>query len=261
MKNIQSIERALQVLEALSLSSEPVRLNDLAETCDLHPATCARVVQTLVGLGYASQVGRMSGYVPGPMVHVIASRSSGRPDLVHVLRPHLENLASAVRETAVLASLVRGRRISLLEIEGDQELVVRSHAGQRFNPYDSVTGRVLLAYADEAARKEIIGSWGLPGNAWPEVNGASGLEEVLAEIRLLGNHERPGANGTVGVAFPIQVASRVELALGICVPAVRFDSEHRDRIYREMAQTAAAMSRLLNVQNTVGSGAGSGTAE
>ncbi len=124
MQKLQSIERAFEVLEILSeTGNEPIRLGDLARRTGLNAPTCARIVQTLVALGYAAQVGRMAGYVTGPMVHVVADRCAARPDLVHRLRPALEALAATLRETAVLAMLAGERRLSLLEIQGDRELI------------------------------------------------------------------------------------------------------------------------------------------
>ena len=246
MQKIQSIERALAVLELLSeAGSEPVRLGELARRTGLEAPTCARIVQTLAALGYATQVGRMAGYVTGPMLHVLADRCADRPDLVHRLRPTLAALAAAVRETAVLAMMAGERRLSLLEIQGDRELVVRHGVRQYNNPCDSATGRLLLAYEPEDGWKDRFGRLGLPGPGWPEMTDAATFVRQLRAMRARGMYERPGTNGTVGTAAVVAAPGGLLLAVGVSVPETRFAGEHRDCIHAELERTAAAMAAVL----------------
>jgi IclR family acetate operon transcriptional repressor len=246
MQKLQSIERAFEVLEFLSeAGSEPVRLGDLAQQVGLEAPTCARIVQTLVALGYATQVGRMAGYVAGPMVHVVADRCATRPDLVHRLRPDLEALAATLRETAVLAMLVGERRVSLLEIEGDRELIVRGSARQNPQPCGSATGRLLLAYEPETQWRRRFGTLGLPGVAWPEMTDVDAFVRQMAEIRSQGRYERPAPDGTVGIAMPVSTPEGSLLAVGISVPQTRYEAGHRQQIHTELTRTAAAMAAVL----------------
>ena len=51
----QSVEKALQLVEVLASSREPMRLGDLAVACGLPASTALRLVNTLLLHGYANQ--------------------------------------------------------------------------------------------------------------------------------------------------------------------------------------------------------------
>ncbi|NLC56499.1 MAG: helix-turn-helix domain-containing protein [Armatimonadetes bacterium] len=248
MQSIQAIRRALDVLEILAREPDvPQPLGEIAAQAELNAATCARILQTLVAAGYVEQVAPRKGYLLGPMAYALGARGPYRKDLVRAAEPLLTALAQAVQETVLLAALRRGRRVLLCQVEGDQTVQVRSDRLQCYDPYQSATGRLLLAYLPEEELEEFLRQQGLPGAAWPEANTEADLREALARIAEAGHLIRVTEAHVVGIAYPVWSRNTVVAALGLYLPEHRFAGAHRERILSAMADTADTLSARVSV--------------
>ncbi len=242
---VQVIERALEILEYIAREPETPRgLGEIAGQVELNAATCARILQTLVARGYVDQIAPKKGYRLGPMAYLLGARGPFRKDLVMLAEPLMLELARATRETVLLAALHQGRRILLAEVAGDQVVQIRGDQVQVFDPYRTATGRLLLAYLPAEARNAFVAANGLPEMRWPEAASPAGLEREMDTIRREGRVVRSDGH-VAGVALPLREGDTVPAALGMYLPAHRFEGEHRERILAGMAATAAAITRRV----------------
>ncbi|MFD7444416.1 IclR family transcriptional regulator C-terminal domain-containing protein [Streptomyces sp. NPDC059909] len=140
---VQSLERGLQVLRTLSDASSGLTLAEVAKRTGLTRAAARRFLLTLVELDYTRFDGRE--YSLRPRVLEIGRSYLSSLRLPDVALPHLEQLASEVRETTSLTVLDGDEVVYVARVHGFRILAVSIAVGTRFPAYASSTGRVLLA--------------------------------------------------------------------------------------------------------------------
>jgi DNA-binding IclR family transcriptional regulator len=156
----------------------------------------------------------------------------------------MARLAGEVRETVLLATMERGKRSILCQVNGNEVFQIRDQFLLRQDVYRTATGRLLLAHLSPEELRSFVAGNGLPGEGqWPEaaskVKLAAALERIRSEGKVITLAD------LVGVAFPIFESGRVVAALGLFLPRERFKREHRNRILKQMAGTAALISSQL----------------
>lgn len=247
---IQVLQRALNVLEFLAREGDkPSILGDIARATRLNPATCARILSTLMSEGYVEQEGRRKGYRLGPMAYALTARGPYRKDLVACAEPLVGDLARITGETAIVAILHQNTRYTICRAEGGQDVQVRTDSVLRDDVYPYATGRLLLAHLPPADQDAFIAHSGLPAAAvWPEARTQQGLLAELARLKALATVITTNNGQVVGLAQPIRNAGQVVAALGLHLPASRFSGAHKTTLVQTMTAASAAISeRLTNM--------------
>lgn len=242
MKQIQSLQRAFDVLEFISnCPEEPKALGEIAQETGLHPATCSHLVSTMTERGYLQQSGARKGYQLGPMAYYLVRNGTFRRDLVERAEPLVRKAAEALQEWVVLAALAGTRRLVLLELNGARGNVRLDRQAVKLaeEAYDAASTWVFLAGMDDVGRKLFVERHGLP----PGYEGIAELEAPLERVRRDGYAiYEDSAGEVVKVASPIVENSGVTAAVGVYLPAFRFKDEHRERILAETIRIASELS-------------------
>src|SRR5882724_9405873 len=100
---IESLDRGLRVLELFGGGQQPMTLSDLAKAADLPRATARRILFTLERAGYVASDGKL--FTLTPRVLVLAASYLSSNQVVTILQPVLDRLATAAREISSLAIL------------------------------------------------------------------------------------------------------------------------------------------------------------
>src|ERR1019366_3129270 len=69
--DVVSLRRSLEILRAFQPDDGPLSRHDIGQRTGLPNTTVARLIHTLLTLGYLSRVGTHGGYRPGPSVLAI----------------------------------------------------------------------------------------------------------------------------------------------------------------------------------------------
>jgi len=244
---IQVLERAFKILDFVAEEPEnPKSLGAIAGHSALNPGTCANILKTLCEYNFLEQVDRKKGYILGPRVYYLARNGPYRKDIVRDSEPYVTRLASDVHETFLIATLHKGKRSILLQVEGDNVLNIKNEFLLQDNIYNTVTGRLLLAFLSQSELESFIAGRGLPDkNSWPEAVTAKKLRDSLQTIRKQGMVLRTTRKDVVGIAFPIKQHESVIAALGLFLPAYRFKGEHRKKVLEKMGETAEKISKAI----------------
>ncbi len=246
---IQSIRRAFDVLSHVGRAGgKPCVLGDIARAAGLNPATCSRILTTLVAAGYVEQEGARKGYRLGPMAYALTAGAPYRSELVACAELVVAALGRALRETAQVAVLQNNARFIVCQTEGDQALQVRSENLQRGEVYPTATGRLLLAHLPAAARDAFLAAVGLPdARVWPEAATRAGLLRELDALRNQKTVVTQNREQIVGVAAPIRSPSgSVTAALGVYLPASRFCASHKTEILKQIQSAASEITDRLS---------------
>lgn len=158
-----------------------VALGQVARDSGLSPATCSRLLKSLVNLGWIDQDGNRGDYRLGPRLFALARGQAYRAADLAVWRPRLYELAATTRATVVLSTLRHGRRQILYEVSlgrGQQGL------DEHEDCYTTASGRLLLAMLARRERDRLIERLGMPGTErWPGIIDRRELDAALAELR------------------------------------------------------------------------------
>jgi IclR family KDG regulon transcriptional repressor len=154
---LQSVQTAFRILDELSKAHGPVGLTDLAGTLGELKPRVYRHLSTLKGLGVVFQDARNGGYSLGGKLFSLGEAALEQFDLRFVAAPFLTRLRDLTQQTALLSVPGNGEPIVLSCLEYLDRLSIASRPGNRPPPHCSSQGRIALAFADESARKRVLG--------------------------------------------------------------------------------------------------------
>ncbi|HMQ34344.1 MAG TPA: IclR family transcriptional regulator [Chloroflexaceae bacterium] len=227
---VQSLDRALDVLEVLAAGGDDVSLSQITERTGLPLGTVHRLLSSLVARGYAAQDRETRLYGPGPRLLEVATRAaaSRRFGLSRIARPCLHDLTEATEETSNLLVL-QGDEGVYSEQVGSRRLVrMFTEVGQRVPLYCTGGGKAILSGFAEEQLETYLERTALRPFTPKTITTPEGLREELAGARAQGfaldDEERE--TGVCCVAAPIfDRFGRCVAALSISGPTTRMSRE------------------------------------
>jgi len=179
---VQSVSRALRVLEEVTRSNGPITVKALARRTDLNLSTTYHLVRTLAYEGYLvrQQDGR---YDVGPEVPRrfcdLRSTLEKSPDAHHVLR----HLASTTQRSAYLARFI-GDRIMITDlVEGSASPYLEDiEVGLEAAAHATALGKALLATLPRARRHQYLAEQGMRPFTRRTVTDPDALDDELATV-------------------------------------------------------------------------------
>lgn len=227
-KHIQSVERALDLLETLSEEPDGLSLMELSVRTGLHVSTCHHLLATLFNRGYVIQDPRTKFYMLGNRVLHLQTGRSHHIDLVKEARPILRDLNQDTRETVHLAVLEANDLVTLTKLEALHAVKVdNGFVGKSDAAHATATGKAILAFLSETQVVEIIHAKKMKAFTERTITDPRSLLEELKRVRELGyaidNEEfQPGVY-CVGAPVRNHVG-KVVASISCSVPLMRLAS-------------------------------------
>ncbi len=235
-ETVQSVTRALFLLELLAEEAAPLSLSELSQKADLKMTTVHRLLTTLMSRGFVEQDNLSLRYQLGVKAFQIGNAALFVNDLRSIARPFLKELLESVNETINLAILEDTEVIYIDQIESTNIVIVKMFAriGSRGPAYCTGTGKVLLADLSDDVVRERFSKVNFVPFTENTVTDVNHLLKALNQIRLDGYaldfSERD--SGVTCVAVPIKkFDGRVQAAISVSAPAQRISTE---RIQQEI---------------------------
>ena len=151
---VQSIEKAVKILETLAAAEDPMPLRELARRTQLPKSTLHGIISTLRQTGLVEQSAQDGRYGLGLHLFELGCAASSSRSITSVCRPFLQNLANRAGETAFLAAL-DGNETLLLEVaEASNPLRVALAPGTRLPLHCTAQGKVFLAWNEALLRRQ-----------------------------------------------------------------------------------------------------------
>lgn len=243
---IQSVSRALDILEAFGVGQEELGVTELSRKLKLHKNNVFRLLATLETRGWVEQDRETGHYRLGLKTFEVASVFLHHLGLPQQARPVLEALARDTGETAYLAVLEDMVAVPLDLVETDQPVRVVPYRGRRLPAHATALGKAQLAYRP---REDLAELW--PPEARVALTArtttdparlAAELDRVLEQEVAVEDEEYE--TGVRGLAAPVRdYARRVVAAVGIVGPAFRLPL---DRLDRELAPRVRAAAEQVS---------------
>lgn len=245
---VQSLERALDILEVLSKSDREMGVTEIGPAVGLANGTTHRLLSTLTRRGYARQVSETRKYTLGPKSILLAHH--GRLRLGPLARPFLRELTEVSQETSNLAALDRNSVVYLDQVPAPRMVRMFTEPGNRVPAHATGTGKVLLAYQPQTVLDSILGKGELSRFTPRTITDPNLLKEELARIRDQGYaiDSEELEDGVCCLAAPVVGAEGkvVAAAISISGPASRLDRACLEELVPHIKRIAGAFSRSLS---------------
>jgi DNA-binding IclR family transcriptional regulator len=236
-----AVEKALDVLEFLSVASGPVTQNQIAQHVGRSVGQIFRVLVVLEQRGYIARDQESGLYSLTMMMFDVAHRREPLRSLVWLSSAPMRDLSIAVGQSCNLGYRNGDAVTVIAEAASPSDFGFRVRVGASFPLIGSPSGELLLAFG-EAPDLDITNA-GLPERARNE------LGDRLRDIRKRGfvqftDHLHPGVTD---LAFPVRAHDgRAIAALTVPYIATSYSQHGQSVVLRELELAARRISDLLS---------------
>lgn len=242
--SIQSVDRALFLLETIAEAGGEATLTELATRTGLNISTCHHLLATLIQRGFAAKVPGRRLYALGARIHFLA-HACLQVDLPRRAQPHIEAVNRATGETVHLAALQGDSVVTLAVREARHAVRVDTgRIGKLEAPHATSVGKAIMAWLPEDEIRRMVAG-GMKRFTDKTITELPALVESLRIVRRNGyaiDREEflPGVI-CVGAAIRDQ-AGTVIGAISASTPTMRATEEHVALMRDEIVAATRALS-------------------
>lgn len=216
--SIQSVDNALDVLEALCEEDGEIRVSHLSQRLGMNRMSLFRYLATFENRGYVERVRNSNKYRLGLSAYEIGQKFLSRMGLLRKAKPVIEELARKCNEALYLV-VARGKEILMLDmVDTTHQVRIIPLTGSRYPITGNSAGRVMLAFSAQHRSQCTQGD-------------LSGMQQDLTQIMQRGGGYDCGGfgDGIASVAVPL-LDEQGNVAGGLCLvgPEFRFSPERVD---------------------------------
>ena len=215
---VQSLHRALDVLEGLAAAGGTASLSDVATACGLPLPTVHRLASTLADRGYLRRLPDRryclgSRLVPlGAEAHALLGERA---------MPVLRVLAGLTGESANLAVLTQGRAEYVSQAQGRHAMRIFTEVGNRVELYCTGVGKALLAVLPPERASQLIAAADLVARTPATITDPAALHAELDLIRVRGYALDEGEMEAGVRCVAVGIGGAVPMAVSVSGPAAR----------------------------------------
>jgi DNA-binding IclR family transcriptional regulator len=144
--SIQSVENALDVLEALCEEEDEVRISRLSEKLKMNKTSVFRLLATFESRGYVERKKESGKYSLGLSAYEIGQKLLSRMSLLKHAHPVIERFVRDCDE-AVYIAIQRDKEVLFLDVvDTSQQVKIVSLVGKRFPLATTAPGQLILAH-------------------------------------------------------------------------------------------------------------------
>ena len=232
---IQSVDHALDVMEAFHGEEDELGITELSRRLKLHKNNIFRILATLENRGYIEQNMVTDNYRLGLGTLELGQTYIRHTGLLRVARPVTEELGKKVNENVYIGILKESYAFYLDVVESSHTVRVLSRVGCRVPTYCSAMGKAQLAFETPETISEVLGKKELKKFTPSTISDRDKVIEHLALVKELGYavDDEEWDEGVRCVAAPIHDYTRkVVGAVSVSAPSVRMPME---QVKKELA--------------------------
>jgi IclR family acetate operon transcriptional repressor len=219
---VQSVDRALALLEVLAAAGNPLGVGEVADLTGLPQGTVHRLLQTLQQRGYVRRdLARKYSLGTG----AIRLADAAQRALARSARPHLAELVRLSGETANLAVLEGDDVVYVAQISSPHTLRMFAEVGRHVPPHSTAVGKVLLAALPRDNALAVLRRTGLAARTPATITDLDTFTAELDRVAAQGwaADEEEQEIGVRCIAVPVTGGpGPVVAALSLSGPADRF---------------------------------------
>jgi len=247
---IQSVDRALTLLEILAGHVDGIGLSDIAREAGLNKTTVYRLLATMQGRGYVRQLPEGGRYTLGWKVVELSGALLEGTELVTVAKDPLKRLSQLTQEAVHLGVLDEDRAevIYVSKIDSPQPIRIASRVGGRMPAFCTALGKSILSHMAPERAERILRKKPLLARTSKTKTDLELVIRELDTVRSRGYALDNGENeeGIVCIGAPIfDNSGNVSAAVSISGPSFRLQGEIISQMAPHVVRCAEEISMNL----------------
>ena len=246
-QSVQSIDRALRILNVLAVGRGALSLTEIANQVKIPASTTHRLLMTLQQHDYVRLDETQRKYTLGLAILALGEAAKTQIDITKEASPILETLADQVNETATLTMLQRGEVVYVLMAQSRRSVSTVTPLGSRVPFHCTAAGKTILAYLPQAQRDALLNLTYKAYTRYTITNSFQLLDE-LAQIRAqgVGIDRQEYELGMCCIAAPVfNHQGQVIATIGISGPSSRVSPDGNGEFTTPVKTAAQALSEQL----------------
>lgn len=248
MPIIQSVERALQILDLFNDQATELKITEISKQMGLSKSTLHSLLKTLQLHGYIDQNPDNDKYCLGMKLVERGHFVVGTMDIRQKAKSWLSALSQETGQTTHLGILDGNEGVYIEKIEGKQAAIAYSRIGRRLPVHATAIGKVLLAWLGDEELTALLDGYAFTGFTPATLTDRDGLLAALAQTRhnhyALDNEENePGVRC---IAVPVwNHESRVIAALSLSTLTSRVNDDQLAACRQKLMAAGLGLSKAL----------------
>ncbi|KGR77937.1 IclR family transcriptional regulator [Ureibacillus sinduriensis] len=254
MPIIQSVARALTILDLFDDINRELSIKDISLKLDLNKSTVHSLLKTLKEYGYISQNNETNDYSLGWKLYERGHLMVSQMDIRNVARVHLEKLNEKTNQTVHLVTLLGKEAIYIDKIDGHSVLVIYSRIGKRVPLHSSGVGKVLAAFLDDQQLESLLDGYIFEKRTEKTIVSNQRFMEELAQVRERGYALDIEENepGVICIAMPVyDFSGEVIATVSVSTPTSHYSEELEKRNFQCLKECTEEISASLGYKKIV----------
>lgn len=248
MPIIQSVERALLILDLFNEQATELKITEISKLTTLNKSTLHSLLKTLQLHGYIDQNPENGKYRPGMKLVERGYFVVSTMDIRHKAKSWLTDLSSRTGQTTHLGILDGHEGVYIEKIEGKLAAIAYSRIGRRLPVHATAIGKVLIAWHSQDKLDTLLEGYQYAAFTPSTITSREALLAVLAQTRVQGyaldNEENE--QGVRCVAVPVwNHESKVIAALSLSTLTSRVDDDELTHYRLLLEEAGLQLSRAL----------------
>lgn len=250
LRDTGTLGKAMDVLEVIAASPDPLRFTDLLSRVDQPRGTLHRQVKNLIDEGLLS-VNRDQTYELGLRLLRFAAKAWSRNRFREIAEPIIRKLHEATGETVHLGILSGSEVVYLDKVESRQTVRMHSQIGNASPTYCTGVGKAALSTLEDARVRKLLAHVNFKKHTATTLSGIDALIAELHDIRRDGvsfdreEHE-PGIHCVAAPVFSRD--GHLAAGLSVTAPVFRVSMKQLQEWSGLVRDTARQLSDEVNAR-------------
>lgn len=245
---IQSVERALRILDLFDEYHKELKITEISSRMDLHKSTVHSLLKTLQEHHYIEQNPDNGKYRLGMKLLERSSRLVQSLDIRQVAKSYLENLSKTTGQTAHLVILDGKEGVYIDKVEGEKAVIRYSRIGRRIPLHCSGVGKALVAFKPLEQLRAILKDYEYQKHTDYTIRTEEAFLQELELVKKRGyaTDDQENEPGVFCIAAAIRDHSGETIAaVSISMLKARVTEEDKETYVRYLLQTADELSKRM----------------
>lgn len=224
MNTVQSIEKAVKLLELFNTTRTELSLTELTALAGAPKPTIHRIANTLEKVGFLRKDKKTRKYSLGIKILELSQLVNEPFEIRNIALPYMQKLRDETNESVHLLVEENNMGVYIEKVEGNHELRLWTRLGASRPMYAGASRKIVMAYYDDEKFDDYIEKIGLVKFADKSITDPQALKDNLRVLREQGYCVCEGElwKDTTGISAPIfNREGSVIASLSIVLPTSR----------------------------------------
>lgn len=176
---VQSIERALVILEIVSDYIDGLGITEISNRVNLHKSTIHRLLSTLIYKGYIIQDPETLKYKTTLKLYELGYKKVAKADILTASKPYTRMLKTFTNEVVHLVVRDGNEIVYIDKVEAENKITMASTIGKRNALYRTSVGKAILSYL---SIEDIVKIWKESTIIKKTPNTIDNLDQMIEEL-------------------------------------------------------------------------------